>query len=158
MFNEIGKKIKGVANVVCWIQIIVAIIGGIALMTIDENLILVGFLVMGIGCLIAWLGTIVLYGFGELIDKVSNIENTLTHGNTANKPVQNTQSNQSTKGSSNTKFENQQRALGKCEMCNSENVTVCEVKIIDDMGVRYRNVCKDCFNRLSGNVSGEDLI
>ncbi len=81
MFNEIGKKIKGVASAVCWIQIVIYAIMGIVLMVSSKELILAGFLVGSIGCLIAWLSSIVLYGFGEIIDKVCNIEKALNNQN-----------------------------------------------------------------------------
>ena len=84
MYNKIGKKIKGVASAICWIQIVIYAITGIILMISSViqssvNLMLSGFLVIVIGCLMAWLSSICLYGFGELIDKVCNIEKALNN-------------------------------------------------------------------------------
>lgn len=37
--------------------------------------------------------------------------------------------------------------IGKCEMCDAENVNVTKVKIVDEMGIRYREVCNSCFEK-----------
>ncbi len=146
MFNEIGKKIKGVASAVCWIQMVIYAVVGIALMASDDDLILKGFLVICIGCLAAWLGSIVLYGFGELIDKVCSIEKALTDKN--NESQSSEKSGYKTPVKSIDYDEHMpHRFLGKCELCGAENIMVSEVKIVDEMGIRYRNACSDCFKK-----------
>jgi len=84
MFNNIGEKIKGLAKTICWIGIIFGIIIGFVIMSgasaissglsdfgVDSEIgaggFLAGLIVMGIIGLISWLGSLVLYGFGELI-------------------------------------------------------------------------------------------
>jgi hypothetical protein len=73
MFKNIGRKIKGLVKTVFIIQTILAVVAGIAIMTIDEELIVVGALVMIILPIIFWISSWLLYGYGELIDKVSEI-------------------------------------------------------------------------------------
>jgi hypothetical protein len=73
MFKNIGKKIKGLVKTIFIIETILAVVGGIAIMTIDEDLIVVGALVMIILPIIFWISSWMLYGYGELIDKVSEI-------------------------------------------------------------------------------------
>lgn len=68
MFNNIGKKIMGLAKAVCWLGIICSCISGIAFMAIDEELILVGIPVAIVGSFFSWLGSLSVYGFGKLID------------------------------------------------------------------------------------------
>lgn len=34
--------------------------------------------------------------------------------------------------------------LGKCDMCDKENTVIHAVKIVDELGTRYRDVCDDC--------------
>lgn len=60
MFENIGGKIKTLAVVTTIIGMVVSIIVAIAL---EEMGILVGIL----GCLFSWIGSFVLYGFGEII-------------------------------------------------------------------------------------------
>ncbi len=83
MFNNIGKKIKTLAVVLCWIGIALSIIGGFILMTtINRSAagFFLGILESGLGFLASWIGSFLLYGFGELIDKTADIErNTRPH-------------------------------------------------------------------------------
>lgn len=65
MFDNIGGKIKVVAQVVCWIGIITSVISGIV--TFEES-VLLGFLIMIVGSFISWISSFTLYGFGELIE------------------------------------------------------------------------------------------
>lgn len=70
MFNyeNIGNKIKGLAQMVFVVEAIAAVITGIALMATDEDLILYGLLVLIVGPIIAWVSSWLLYGFGQLIE------------------------------------------------------------------------------------------
>ena len=75
MYDNIGGKIKGLAKATFIIGIIGAIIVGIVMMvSSDEILIFLGLVVMFIAPVIVWISSLFLYGFGELIDKVSDIE------------------------------------------------------------------------------------
>ena len=75
MFDNIGKKIKGLAVALFTIEAIGAFIAGIVFITDsdDENAV-VGLLVMVGGILISWISSWFLYGFGEIIDKLQDIE------------------------------------------------------------------------------------
>ena len=92
MFRNIGKKIKGLASVLFWIQAILYILTGIGIIIfsiVGGNYmsrlgisggirialgIIVGLLFAGLGFLLAWLSQFILYGFGELIDKTAETE------------------------------------------------------------------------------------
>ena len=88
MFDNIGGKIKGLAKVICWIGIIISVIVGIILLansTIDYGkgifggkqtdplMVAAGLGVMIVGSLFSWLGSFVLYGFGQLVENSSSI-------------------------------------------------------------------------------------
>ena len=68
MFNNIGGKIKGLATATFIVEAISAIVTGIALMCIDEDLIGIGLLVMLVGPIVSWISSWLLYGFGQLIE------------------------------------------------------------------------------------------
>lgn len=70
MFNyeNIGNKIKGLAQMAFVVEAIAAVITGIALMASDEDMILYGLLVLIAGPIIAWVSSWLLYGFGQLIE------------------------------------------------------------------------------------------
>lgn len=74
MYKNIGKKIKGLAKATFVVEAIAAVVTGISLMASDEDLILYGLLVFLVGPIVAWVSSWLLYGFGELIDKASDIE------------------------------------------------------------------------------------
>ena len=83
MYDNIGGKIKGLAKAVFIVEAIAAVIAGIALVAIDEDLILFGVLTLILGPAVAWVSSWLLYGFGELIDRVCEIaKNTRTSPNT----------------------------------------------------------------------------
>lgn len=63
MYDEIGGKIKTLAKVIAWVGIIVSVVVGIV--TISTG---VGILVLVLGPLFSWLSTLVLYGFGQLVE------------------------------------------------------------------------------------------
>ena len=79
MFNEIGKKIKGVTEAFCILEIIANVLGGGSLLLFgldDENEIFIalGAIMLIFGTLFIWISHLVIYGFGELVDKVCDIE------------------------------------------------------------------------------------
>ena len=91
MFNNIGKKIKTLAKVLCWIGIIVSVLSGIVIMAASGQIsdsynsysynynsaglnissgaaVVAGILVIVLGALFSWIGSFVLYGFGQMVD------------------------------------------------------------------------------------------
>ena len=79
MFENIGKKCKSLAELLCWIGIFVSVIGAIVIIFIgvDENvdeLTVFGIVFLIVGPLLSWVSSFFMYGFGELIDKTSDIE------------------------------------------------------------------------------------
>ena len=81
MFDNIGGKIKTLAQVVCWIGIITSIIYGIVLMGTDDDLIFLGFIVMVVGALLSWVSSFTLFGFGEIIEDTKLIRKVLVGDN-----------------------------------------------------------------------------
>lgn len=73
MYDNISGKIKGLAKASFIVGAIAAVITGIVIMASDEDMIPVGLLVMVVGPLVAWVSSWLIYGFGELIDKVCAI-------------------------------------------------------------------------------------
>ncbi len=89
MFSYIGKKIKDLATILTIVGVVLSILGGLASIGMGANLenrqgegtgilfILVGIALMIIGPLVFWLGSYLLYGYGELVDKTSEISKDL---------------------------------------------------------------------------------
>ena len=72
MYENIGEKIKTVAKVACWIGIVFCIISGIYFLF--NHVYIAGLFWLTAGPILSWVGTFVLYGFGELIVGVTKIE------------------------------------------------------------------------------------
>lgn len=82
MFNNIGGKIKGLAAFICWVGIIASILGGIVLMLAgDEMFILIGIAVAIVGSLASWIGSFVMYGYGQLIYNSDIVARNTQNGN-----------------------------------------------------------------------------
>ena len=81
MFKNPGGKLKALAKVFFWLQILLFTVGGIYIMSLgdfEEALFfLLGILAIGVGVLIAWLSTIMLYAFGELVESNTQIKELL---------------------------------------------------------------------------------
>ena len=71
MFDNIGGKIKGLAKVLFWLEAIASVIVGLVLVEDTEGL---SLLLAIAGVLVAWVSSWFLYGFGEIIDKLCDIE------------------------------------------------------------------------------------
>ncbi len=76
MFNNIGNKIKGLAVLFTVIGIFASCILGFLTLIIVRNSsrILWTIFIIVVGCLLSWVGSFLLYGFGELVSKTT--ENT----------------------------------------------------------------------------------
>jgi len=86
MFNNVGAKIKSLAKVVCWVGIIASVIYGIILMMAASNsyssveqttALITGLLIMIIGSVASWILSVVLYGFGQLVEDNQQIRSLL---------------------------------------------------------------------------------
>lgn len=139
MFKRIGAKIKTLAEVMCWVGIIACIITGIVFMTPDVHLILAGILIAVVGSLLSWIGSFVLYGFGQLVENSDIIANRNSHND-----VDSIDSSDSLPHFSSNNMRSVKIKTGKCEMCGTDNVDVINCKIVDDMGTRYRKLCSNC--------------
>ncbi len=73
MYSNIGGKIKGLAKTLCIIEAILSAVGGVLLVALDDELIMYGMALAIVGPLIAWISSWALYGFGELIERITEI-------------------------------------------------------------------------------------
>ena len=73
IFNNIGGKIKVLAEVVTWVGIVASVISGIVIMANDEDLMFIGFITALLGSLSSWISSLAFYGFGQLIENTDKI-------------------------------------------------------------------------------------
>ena len=79
MYDNIGGKLKTLAEIQFWIVAIASAIVGIV-MLVSEMVLGLLFL-LGVP-VVAWVASWLLYGFGELVEKVCHIEGKLCNGTT----------------------------------------------------------------------------
>ena len=91
MYKNIGKKIKAFAVIVTVILMLASVVGGLILIVqgidiVDYHeetglsLILFGIASIIVGCLVAWISSFVLYGYGQLVDNTDKMVKLLENG------------------------------------------------------------------------------
>ena len=90
MFNNVGSKIKVMAKVFAWIGIAICVIYGFVMLVSMEDMALIGLLIMTVGSFVAWISSLVLYGFGELVENSSIMVGKKNTDNEKSKPKDNT--------------------------------------------------------------------
>ncbi len=91
MYSNIGGKIKVLAKIICIIGIIVSVISGLGIIIVSSISynpglsVFGGLLVIVLGVLFSWLSTFFIYGFGELIEKVTEIESEIRNQKSFNR-------------------------------------------------------------------------
>ena len=71
MFENVTEKIKSLAPVVCWGGVGVSVLCGFALL--DGGAVILGLVYIFFGSLIAWVASLCLYGFAQLIENSHRI-------------------------------------------------------------------------------------
>lgn len=73
MYNNIGGKIKGLSIAFAVIEVALAAIAGFILMITDDDMAIVGIIIIVVGSITAWISSWLLYGLGELIEDTHSI-------------------------------------------------------------------------------------
>ena len=144
MFDNIGRKIKGFAKAICWIGIITCWIAGIKMISdavnrgyVDDELILMGIGVIVLGSLLSWVSSLVLCGFGRLVENSEllpsiaaelkkNMKPQTAHDNSPTKPTPPSDSNEENEEKEQTEED------WVCPRCGAKNRS-------------YFETCPDCF-------------
>ena len=79
MYDNIGGKLKALAEIQFWIVAIASAIAGIVMLV--DGMVLGLLFLLGVP-VVAWVASWLLYGFGELVEKVCHIEGKLCNGAT----------------------------------------------------------------------------
>ena len=127
MFSHIGRKVRGLAVAMFVIGILASLGAGTALY-LTKLLQLIPCIAIGAGgLLLSWVSSWTLYCIGDTHVKTERLEEKLipkpayTEYLSGNSP-----------------------ARGACEICG-RTTDLISAKIEDQMGVRYRKVCRECF-------------
>lgn len=123
MFDDVGSKIKTASKVIFFFQIVCFIIIGSIMISIDNDLTFAGICVMLAGIFIGWFSSILVYGFGELIDRTKRIDETLNPNNSA-------------------------IGICKCEICGKDDPFLKEIKFNDGTSITNKKVCQECLLKM----------
>jgi len=127
MFSNIGRKVRGLAVAFCVIGILGAL-GTAAFLYISKLAELVPCIAIAAGgVIVSWISSWVLYCIGDTHVKIERLEDKLIP-----KPAY----AEYLAGSS--------QVRGACEICG-KTTDLINAKITDQLGTRYRKVCRECF-------------
>ena len=72
IFGNIGGRIKSLAKTLLWVKFIVWLVVAIYFSFSDTGFLSVGIIFFG-GLLVSWVSSLLLYGFGQLIDNSTHM-------------------------------------------------------------------------------------
>ena len=75
MFKNIAKKLKALAKVICWVGIVLSVLAGLLYIFAsgDITYAIAGVVAMLLGILLSWVGSFVLYGFGQIVENTDKM-------------------------------------------------------------------------------------
>ena len=127
MFRHIGQKVRGLAVALCVIGIIGSVAAGAALYLTKLADLGPCIAIAAGGALLSWISAWVMYCIGDTHVKIARLEDKLIP-----KPAYEEYLASSTP------------ARGACEICG-KTTDLINAKITDQLGTRYRKVCRECF-------------
>lgn len=115
MFENVTKDIKFLAPVVCWGGVGVSVVCGLGLMF--SGAVILGLVFLFYGSLIAWVSSLCLYGFGQLIENSDTIvRNMVRYEGVKQETSDNSQNN----GNPNETASDQNNGVKKAEKFHEE--------------------------------------
>ena len=129
MYQQIGKKLKALTKIWCVLGATAAIGAGVLLYLSKTPLPLWACIAIGVGgVLFSILSSWGIYALGDIQTKLERLEDKLI-------PKPNYMSY----------LEGNQPLRGQCEICG-KTTDLINAKIVDNLGTRYRKVCRECFS------------
>ena len=126
MYQHIGKKLKVFAEIWCLLGVLGAIAAAVLMYLAKVELWIC--IVTGIGgIVVSILSSWGIYALGDIHVKMERLEDKLI-------PKPNYMSY----------LEQNQALRGQCEICG-KTTDLINAKIVDNLGTRYRKVCRECF-------------
>ncbi|MBQ6811252.1 MAG: hypothetical protein IJO94_07610 [Firmicutes bacterium] len=158
MFNDIGNKIKTLTAVSCWVGIAVFVMVGFALMVLLPDYLILGIVIAVGGALISWLGSFLLYGYGQLIENTDIIIRSITAKSFDN-------AFETFDGRGQPSFDRKELIYkcqkidlksevdrGVCPLCQAEDVHLQRCIIKTEYGTREMFICKQCIDEFKSSL------
>ncbi len=155
MYNNVGSKIKTLAIVLCVIEMLFSLIVGAVFMLVgtsensDGGLTIWGIVVIFVGFLFSWFNNILLYGFGELIERTAETAENTRIILSVLKPLTEEVYDPFAANDENIK-------IGYCQECCSSHVEVFQTEYVHE-NRRYKGfLCKECFYSYNPSLRPEE--
>ena len=129
MYKHIGKKLQVLAKIWCILGVLGSLAAGTLLYLVKKpplDLMYCILIAVG-GIIISILSSWGIYALGDIHVKLERLENKLI-------PKPNYMSY----------LEDNKALRGQCEICG-KTTDLINAKIVDNLGTRYRKVCRECF-------------
>lgn len=149
MYNNIGNILKTTALIILIVGIAGALIGGFIMIT--NGLGGAGAAVLIGGCIVTWLTSITLFGFGRIVENSDTIAMVLKQ-NKAGHIEEDDETVFSGQTEENAADPFRYTKTGQCELCGANDVGIAECRISDKMGIRYRNICERCMKKTGAKL------
>ena len=153
LFKDIANTLKTLAEVLLVVFIILSLVACIAILVYNSELFLVAVIMLIGGIVSALVGSSCLYGFGELIDKATEIADNTRPAGLAKKASNNKSQELYTSSTTtpNTKTSSSDIKKDTCDNCGKETSRITRYVINDDNGTHYRKLCVECQSK--GKIS-----
>ncbi len=129
MYKHIGKKLQALAEIWCLLGVLGSLAAGALLYLVKKppmDLLYCILIAVG-GIIVSILSSWGIYAIGDIHVKLEKLEDKLI-------PKPNYMSY----------LNDNQPLRGTCEICG-KNTDLINAKIVDNLGTRYRKVCRECF-------------
>jgi hypothetical protein len=137
MFENIGKKIKTLAEVVCTILIVLSLLGGFICGIALDN---ITFLFIGIiSAFASWISGFCLYGFGELIEQTTRIADAVCGNETIYEETTD-DTDYETEDEDKDQDQDQDQIMPQCSICGKKTENLAQIESNGDIIW----VCKKC--------------
>ena len=83
LFNNIGEKLKEIAKGIFIFSVILSILAGIITFIVSPSIELIIYVIIGavVGLVATWINACLIYGFGEIIDRLREISENVYSNN-----------------------------------------------------------------------------
>lgn len=141
-FDNAGRKLQYLAIITMGVGILGSLVSGIVVWYNSWELGFLYFLLIaGVGSLSSYISSLFIYAFGELVENVASIEDDTGHFRKKNmKPDEEMETEKTVKFA-------QADEVGTCELCGLKETKLVNARIEDDLGIRYRKICNECFSK-----------
>ena len=159
MFDNIGGKIKIVAQFITWLGIVASIIG-FFILSMNDDSVMLAFIVLIAGCIGSWLSSLTLYGFGQLIENTDNLVRRNTNATNQNieKNQRNTITEDSKKETANHYVSQLHQLLVAAKLPEEKINEVLKLKEQKDIGVLSNSDCRKKVYKVIENLSIDKVL